>query len=60
MPFGLTNAPSTFQWFMHEALHGMSDFCDVYLDDILVFRKLVPEHLQHVQAVLQHLCDKQI
>ena len=45
MPFGLTNAPRTFQQFMHKALRGMSDFCDVYLDDILVFRKSVPKHL---------------
>ena len=45
MPFGLSNAPSTFQRFMHKALHGMSDFCDVYVDDILVFRKSVPKHL---------------
>ena len=45
MPFGLTNAPSTFQWFMHEKLHGMSDFCDVYLDDILMLSKLVLGHL---------------
>ena len=45
MPFGLTNAPSTFQWFMHDALRGMCDFCDVYLDDIFVFSNLVPELL---------------
>ena len=44
MRFGLTNAPSTFQQFMHNALCGMSDFCDVYLENILVFRKSVPEH----------------
>ena len=52
MLFGLTNAPSTFQWFIHEALRGMSDFYDVYLDDILVFSKSVPENLLHVWAVL--------
>ena len=44
MPFGLTNAPSTFQRFMHNALLGLSDFVNVYLDDILVFRKSIPEH----------------
>ena len=44
MALGLTNAPSTFQWFMHKALRGMFDFFDVYLDDILVFRKMVPEY----------------
>ena len=60
MPFGLTNAPSTFQRFMHDTLKGLSDFADVYLDDILVFRKSIPEHLEHVRTVLQHLCDKKL
>ena len=45
MPFGLTNAPSTFQRFMHEVLHGIFDFRDVYLDNILVFSKSVPKQL---------------
>ena len=45
---------------MHDALYGMSDFCDVYLDDILVLSKSVPKHLLHVWAVLQCLRDKQI
>ena len=58
MPFGLTIAPSTFQRFMHNALKGLSDFADVYLDDILVLRKSIPEHLEHVRTVQQHLCDK--
>ena len=58
MPFGLTNAPSTFQWFMHDALCGMSDFCDVYLDDILVFSKLVPEHLVACVGCPPTFCDK--
>ena len=60
MPFGLTNAPSTFQRFMHNILKGLSDFADVYLDDILVFSKSIPEHLEHVSTVLQHLCDKKL
>ena len=60
MPFGLTNASSTFQWFMHEALHSMFDFCDVYLYDILIFSKSVPEHLEHVQAALQHLYENHL
>ena len=49
MPFGLTNAPTTFQRFMHKVLCGISDFCDMYLDEILMFSKLVPEYLSHVQ-----------
>ena len=58
MPFGLTNAPSTFQRFMHDTLKDL--FADVYLDDILVFSKSVPEHLEHVRTVLQRLRDKKL
>ena len=45
---------------MHDALRGLSDFADVYLDDILVFSKSVDQHLTHVKAVLQWLRDKQL
>ena len=39
---------------------GYLTFADVYLDDILVFSKSVEQHLTHVKAVLQWLCDKQL
>ena len=58
--FVLTNAPSTFQRFVHDALMGLYYFSDVYLDDILVFKKSVPEHLEHVHTVLQCLCNKKL
>ena len=45
---------------MHDTLKGLSDFADVYLDDILVFSKSVPEHLEHVRTVLQRLRDKKL
>ena len=45
---------------MHDALRGLSDFANVYLDDILVFSKSVDQHLTHIKAVLQWLCDKQL
>ena len=45
---------------MHDALRGLSDFANVYLDDILVFSKSVDQHLTHVKAVLQRLRDKQL
>ena len=45
---------------MHDALCGLSDFSNIYLDDILVFSKSVDQHLTHVKAVLQQLRDKQL
>ena len=45
---------------MHDALHGLSDFANIYLVDILVFSKSVDQHLTHVKAVLQRLRDKQL
>ena len=45
---------------MHDTLKGLSDFADVYLDDILVFSKSIPEHLEHVRTVLQRLHDKKL
>ena len=39
---------------------GYLTLSDVYLDYILVFFKPVDQHLTHVKAVLQWLCDKQL
>ena len=43
---------------MYEALRGLYDFSDLYLDNILVFSKSIPEHLEHIYTVLQYLYDK--
>ena len=32
-------------------------FCLTYLDEILVYRVLLKEHLQHLKVVFQHLKD---
>ena len=55
MPFGLTNAPVTFQWLMQSVLTGMSKFCSVHIDDILLFSDSTEEHINHLQLTFDRL-----
>ncbi|GBG83808.1 hypothetical protein CBR_g37608 [Chara braunii] len=56
MPFGLCNAPDTFQHAMNRLFHDYLDkFVIVYLDDILIFSKIVEEHAAHLDKVLSLL-----
>ncbi|GBG72548.1 hypothetical protein CBR_g12118 [Chara braunii] len=53
MSFGLCNAPGTFQHTMNKIFHDCFDkFIIVYLDDILIFRRTVEEHAEHLKTVL--------
>jgi len=54
MPFGMTNSPATFQYFMNNIFHDMTDiFVIIYLNDILIFSKNLDEHKIHVRKVLE-------
>lgn len=56
MPFGLKNAPITFQKFMDEFLRGLDEaFCQVYMDDLLVFSKTDDQHMDHLRRVFDRL-----
>src|SRR3954452_10494033 len=56
MPIGLTNAPASFQALMNNILRDYIDkFCEVYLNNILVYSKNLEEHDQHVRLILQKL-----
>ena len=57
MLFGLTNAPAVFQRFMQQVVDPLNpasgpDFVSVYLDDILVFSRILEEHMTRLQTVI--------
>ena len=50
MPFGLKNAPSEFQRILNDILNHYSNFCVVYIDDVLIFSDSVDQHFKHLQT----------
>lgn len=58
MPFGLKNAPITFQHLMDEVLEGLDEtYCQIYMDDMIVFSRTVIEHKGHLDRLLGRLRD---
>ena len=56
LPFGLTNGPSSFQQYVNDTLWDfLNEFCQAYLDDILIYSKTRKEHQEHVKQVLERL-----
>lgn len=56
MSFGLCNAPATFSRLMNMVMSGLDYVtCLVYLDDILVFSRTVPEHLERLEILFKRL-----
>ncbi|CAF0932261.1 unnamed protein product [Brachionus calyciflorus] len=56
MTFGLTNAPATFQRMVDKALKGLiGKICLVYLDDIIVYSRIVSEHNEHLKLIFYRL-----
>lgn len=61
MPFGLTNAPAMFQALMNKVFQQqLRKNVLVFFDDILVYSKILEEHLNHLQSVLQKMVDNKL
>ncbi len=54
--FELINDSILFQQYMNDVLWDfLNDFCQVYLDDILIYSKTQREHRKHVKIILSRL-----
>ncbi len=54
--FELINDFVSFQQYMNDVFWNfLNDFCQVYLDNILIYSKTQWEHWQHVKMILNHL-----
>lgn len=48
MPFGLCNAPLMFTTFLNLIFHEkLDEFVIIYIGNILVYSKIVKEHVEH-------------
>jgi len=56
MLFELTNESTFYQHYMNDVLFKyLHQFCQTYLDDIIIYSKILKKHKQHVQLILNRL-----
>ncbi len=56
MSFELINGSTFYQHYMNDVLFDyLHQFCQIYLDDIIIYSKTLKKHKQHVQLVLHRL-----
>ena len=54
MPFGIVNGPPIYSRIVTKALQHLPPiFFLIYIDDILVYSKSVPEHIEHLGLILE-------
>ena len=59
--FKLTNESISFQQYMNDVLWDfLNDFCQVYLDNILIYSKMKKKHRNHVKLVLSQLREAEL
>ncbi len=61
LSFKLTNESIFFQQYMNDILWNfLNDFCQVYLNDILIYSKMRKKHRDHVKLVLSRLREAEL
>ncbi len=56
MSFELINDSTFYQHYMNDVLFDyLHQFCQIYLDDIIIYSKILKKHKKHVQLVLHRL-----
>jgi len=56
MSFELINDSTFYQHYMNNVLFDyLHQFCQIYLDDIIIYSKILKKHKKHVQLVLHRL-----
>ncbi len=61
LSFELTNESTFFQQYMNDVLWDfLNDFCQAYLDDILIYSKMRKKHRDHVKLVLNRLREAEL
>jgi hypothetical protein len=61
MSFGLTNALAYFMYLMNKVfMEYLDKFIIVFIDDILIFSKMMEEHEEHLRLVLEKLRSNQL
>jgi len=56
MPFELINGSTFYQHYMNDVLFDyLHQFCQIYLDDIIIYSKTLKKHKRHVRLILNRL-----
>ncbi len=56
MLFELTNESTFYQHYMNDVLFKyLHQFCQIYLDDIIIYSKILKKHRRHVRLILHRL-----
>ena len=55
MALGLRNAPAAFSRLVAKVFEGLEQFCEAYIDDVLVFSVSWSQHIDHRNQVFNRI-----